>query len=188
MEFENVNGNLGLNLVATVWWRRDRPHELLTSPADAQNWARSVNVRLSKAMSTQDRDDLVAVRELIYRECARRLADQIPALVPMADGRSELPRLLEIARNPPTWPQMDQIGQLYQTGPATALKSLVARSALDLFDGPDAPRVRECGSDRCTRLFIDRSRGKRVWCGMSTCGNREKAARWRARHPSPGHS
>ncbi|WP_257477581.1 CGNR zinc finger domain-containing protein [Acidipropionibacterium jensenii] len=184
MEFENVSGNLALDLLATLWWRRDRPRDLLAGPADVESWASSVGVRLTDAMSVDDLEDVVALRELIYRECARRLAGQIPALAPIADRHSEIASLLEIARNPPTWPQLDTAGRLHQSGPATALQSLVARSALELLDGPDAARIRECGSPRCTRLFIDRSRGKRVWCGMSTCGNREKAARWRARHPA----
>lgn len=39
-------------------------------------------------------------------------------------------------------------------------------------------RVRTCG--RCGWLFLDSSRGgRRRWCSMSTCGNREKANRHR---------
>ena len=41
-----------------------------------------------------------------------------------------------------------------------------------------AERVRGCG--RCGWLFLDSSRGgRRRWCSMSTCGNREKASRHR---------
>jgi predicted RNA-binding Zn ribbon-like protein len=41
-----------------------------------------------------------------------------------------------------------------------------------------AERVRACG--RCGWLFLDSSRGgRRRWCSMSTCGNREKASRHR---------
>ena len=43
-------------------------------------------------------------------------------------------------------------------------------------------RIRVCGSDTCQWIFYDASRtARRRWCDMSTCGNRAKAARHRAR-------
>jgi predicted RNA-binding Zn ribbon-like protein len=43
-------------------------------------------------------------------------------------------------------------------------------------------RIKVCASDTCQWLFYDASRtGRRRWCDMSTCGNRAKAARHRAR-------
>ncbi|UCF37822.1 MAG: ABATE domain-containing protein [Acidobacteriota bacterium] len=64
----------------------------------------------------------------------------------------------------------------------------VARSAAELLTSEDLPLVRECGSEACSWLFLDRSRTKRRrWCDMKTCGNRAKArrhyARSRAGHP-----
>ena len=43
-------------------------------------------------------------------------------------------------------------------------------------------RLRICANDRCRYVFVDTSRtGRRRWCDMSSCGNRAKAARHRAR-------
>jgi len=43
-------------------------------------------------------------------------------------------------------------------------------------------RLRVCANDMCRWVFYDESRaGKRRWCDMSSCGNRAKAARHRAR-------
>lgn len=43
-------------------------------------------------------------------------------------------------------------------------------------------RIRMCASDTCQSIFYDASRtGRRRWCDMTTCGNRAKAARYRAR-------
>jgi predicted RNA-binding Zn ribbon-like protein len=43
-------------------------------------------------------------------------------------------------------------------------------------------RLRICDNDECRWIFNDTSRtGKRRWCDMSTCGNRAKVARHRAR-------
>jgi len=43
-------------------------------------------------------------------------------------------------------------------------------------------RLRVCANDMCRWVFYDESRaGQRRWCDMTTCGNRAKAARHRAR-------
>jgi len=51
----------------------------------------------------------------------------------------------------------------------------------DLLTGADAALVRKCGAADCAVYFIDRSKaGRRHWCSMNNCGNREKQRRWRA--------
>jgi predicted RNA-binding Zn ribbon-like protein len=46
----------------------------------------------------------------------------------------------------------------------------------------EAHRLRICANDGCRWVFEDASRtGRRRWCSMSSCGNRAKAARHRAR-------
>nr|WP_272918512.1 CGNR zinc finger domain-containing protein [Nocardiopsis alba] len=48
--------------------------------------------------------------------------------------------------------------------------------------------LKECGRPDCTRLYLDRSRGaRRTWCGMDECGNRVKAAAYRARRRARTH-
>lgn len=54
----------------------------------------------------------------------------------------------------------------------------VLRSAAELLTSDERGLVRECHSETCSWLFIDRSRTKRRrWCDMKTCGNRAKARR-----------
>lgn len=66
-------------------------------------------------------------------------------------------------------------------GPAQALDRPlwpIVRSAADLLTSDEVPHLRECDSDTCSWLFVDRSRTRRRrWCDMSTCGNRAKARR-----------
>ncbi|MFJ2964595.1 CGNR zinc finger domain-containing protein [Streptomyces collinus] len=65
----------------------------------------------------------------------------------------------------------------------TQLLATVARDAVDLFTGPFVDRIRECGAHNCHLLFVDTSRpGRRRWCAMEHCGNREKVRAHRARH------
>jgi predicted RNA-binding Zn ribbon-like protein len=62
-----------------------------------------------------------------------------------------------------------------------ALSRLAEPLVIELTGGhPD--RIRVCASDTCEWIFYDASRtGRRRWCDMTTCGNRAKAARHRAR-------
>ncbi|MEO6444335.1 MAG: CGNR zinc finger domain-containing protein [Gemmatimonadaceae bacterium] len=63
----------------------------------------------------------------------------------------------------------------------------VIESAADSLIGGELTRIRRCGAPRCSRVFHDSTRnGRRRWCEMSTCGNRAKAARFRARERGDG--
>ena len=216
LAFENVSGSLALDLAGTLWWRRDRPRDLLATPRDAVEWAAGVGIDVVEGAGATragaegggarragirvgsetggvggmheggpglpELRRLVDVRERVYRAVAARLAVRVPELAGVVADGSELRDLLAIAQEPPPRPNLDATGRLHWVGDWGAVYSAVARDALEVLDRLDELTVRECASPRCTRLFIDRSRGKRVWCGMSTCGNRAKAARWRARH------
>ncbi|MFZ0088374.1 MAG: CGNR zinc finger domain-containing protein [Solirubrobacteraceae bacterium] len=60
-------------------------------------------------------------------------------------------------------------------------------SAGQLLVSSDRARVRVCPGPGCGWLFLDRS-GRRRWCTMTTCGNREKARRFaNRRRPNVGH-
>jgi predicted RNA-binding Zn ribbon-like protein len=51
----------------------------------------------------------------------------------------------------------------------------------DLLTGADTALVRKCGAADCAVYFLDKSKaGRRHWCSMENCGNREKQRRWRA--------
>jgi predicted RNA-binding Zn ribbon-like protein len=61
-------------------------------------------------------------------------------------------------------------------------RSAVAGSLAHYLAEHDRRRLRVCADDTCRWLFVDRSpAGRRRWCDMSTCGNRAKVARHRAR-------
>lgn len=58
----------------------------------------------------------------------------------------------------------------------------IVESAADALILGELQRVRRCADPRCARVFYDGTRNAaRRWCDMSTCGNRAKAARHRAR-------
>ena len=69
------------------------------------------------------------------------------------------------------------------TGDAFAALAIpIVESAADALVAGELPRVRRCADPSCARVFLDVTRnGARRWCDMAACGNRAKAARWRAR-------
>jgi len=56
----------------------------------------------------------------------------------------------------------------------------VAWAAGQLLSSPDRAFIRACPGRGCGWLFLD-PRGRRRWCTMGICGNREKARRFTAR-------
>ncbi|WP_202843057.1 CGNR zinc finger domain-containing protein [Luteimonas saliphila] len=57
----------------------------------------------------------------------------------------------------------------------------VAEAVADLLAEADFSLVRQCEHPDCVLWFYDRTKShKRRWCSMAVCGNRHKAARFRA--------
>ncbi|WP_238019683.1 CGNR zinc finger domain-containing protein [Dactylosporangium sp. AC04546] len=175
MTFVFVSGDLALDFAGTLKWRRTRPEELLATPADAARW--SVESGLLTAPPPLDETELtrlIGLREVVYRLVLASLAG-----APWPDA--DLALLNEAASARPPRVTLTPGGAL-RIGSAAAVGAAVATAAADLLATLDRTRVRECAGDECTRLFVDRSRaGNRAWCGMEECGNRVKAASYRAR-------
>jgi predicted RNA-binding Zn ribbon-like protein len=98
---------------------------------------------------------------------AARAAGTQPAPRAGCDAAQD-PGLRKRLAAPPTW---------------EALVSVVARDAVDLLTDPAArDRLRRCEGERCSRVYLDTSRGRRRrWCSSERCGNRERVARHRRR-------
>lgn len=64
----------------------------------------------------------------------------------------------------------------------------IAQSGGELVTSEDdRTQLRECASDTCEWLFLDRTRNhSRRWCDMGDCGNRAKQKRYRSRAAGTG--
>jgi len=177
VSFSFVSGNPALDLAGTVQSRRDAPVDLLTGPADLERWL----------ADCQDLPDHITVDAAIFptalslREALYRLAlDRVHGRRFEATG---LDVVNDIAASPPPRIRLDDTG-VTMFGDGRAALSLIARSGMTALAAPDS-HFKECGRPTCTRIYLDRSRGaRRAWCGMDECGNRVKAAAYRARKRS----
>ncbi|GAA3817869.1 CGNR zinc finger domain-containing protein [Streptomyces chiangmaiensis] len=165
-----------LDFLGTLRLRRNAaPIEVLTAPETLDAWFRESGIVDGDThCEPSDLEDAVALREAIYLLVAARLAgDGYDAeVLELVNGR---------ARTPSAVPQLTQAGRRIEATAQQALSS-VARQAVQLLGGPEGALLKECSRPECTQIFVDRSRGGgREWCAMDPCGNRVKAAAYRAR-------
>ncbi|MFD1497698.1 CGNR zinc finger domain-containing protein, partial [Streptosporangium lutulentum] len=122
-------------------------------------------------------DDAIALREAIYALVIARMRN---------DGYDEdaLTLVNRVAGTPSAIPRLTRDGRRREATAGQAMSS-VAREAIDILGGPYAPPLKECTRPECTQIYLDHSRGgRREWCAMQTCGNKVKAAAYRARKRS----
>jgi predicted RNA-binding Zn ribbon-like protein len=165
--------NPALDFVGTLRARRDAsPTEMLTSPDSLADWFRGAGVAPDVTCRPRDVDRATALREAIYSLVTARLAHE-------PFDEDALAHVNRAASRPPAVPRLTVDGRVVAATPEQALSS-VARIAIEVLGGTDP--LKECGRPECTQVYLDRSRGgRRAWCAMETCGNKVKAAAYRAR-------
>jgi len=126
----------------------------------------------------------IVLREAIFRVFSALASDTEPAKADLDAVTEEVTGALVRARLTPQgrcceWTWTDELSLERPLWP-------IARSAVDLLtSSEEVTWVRECASDTCEWLFIDRSRNHtRRWCDMNDCGNRAKVRRLRERKAS----
>jgi predicted RNA-binding Zn ribbon-like protein len=174
--FEFIADRPVLDYVATVAERGTTNEEKLRSPADLLHWSQQSGIvdDLTE-ITTAQLEHAKVVRDAIFGLIAAMIDRTSPRpddLVVVNDAAAEYGPVL----------QLDDEGDVRRTGGLSALLAALASDCLDLFDSPDRAMLHWCADSKCTRPFIDRSRGqRRRWCGMKGCGDRAKAAAYRER-------
>ena len=173
MSFSFLSGSVALDLAGTLKWRRHQAEELLAAPADLQAWFEEGQGLKIEEVDDDDLSTTLALREAVYRLASDRIAGR-------RWDTSSLGLVNDFAARPGVTFQLDQRGMSLR-GDLEAALSDIARDAARVLADPDLV-MKECAQEACTRLYLDKSRGaRRTWCGMSECGNRAKAAAYRAR-------
>ncbi|MFF9853322.1 CGNR zinc finger domain-containing protein [Streptomyces litmocidini] len=169
-------GTLCLDFVGTLRARRNAaPLEKLATPDLLDDWfVESGMVDLAPGASEADVVIAVQLREAIYDLVAARLDARPLSTEAVAEVNlqaSGLPVTLRLGPH-----------GVMRTGSVAQGLATLAREAVQLLGGDEAALLRECARPECTQVYLDRSRGhRREWCAMKTCGNRVKAANYRAR-------
>jgi len=174
VDFAFVSGDPALDLTGTVGYRRDTPEDALATPTDLERWVAACDGLPDRVTAdAAGLESALALREAIYRLALDRI-----------QGRPFDPASRTIVNSAAAGPMPTiELGNagVRMSGDLRAALTQLARSAITVLADPHA-HLKECGRDGCTRIYLDRSRGaRRTWCGMDACGNRVKAAAYRAR-------
>ncbi|MFI0448553.1 CGNR zinc finger domain-containing protein [Actinomadura sp. 6N118] len=156
--------------------------EILHTPDDLAGWLKE-----SRLAAIAPLDDLrVRPAELSAVKAFRDTMLSVAlALAHDQDLPADALETINDAAGPVPRPRIDPVtGRRAWAGPVTGTQILgaAAHEAIDLLTGPHRDRVRECAASNCLLLFVDTSRpGKRRWCSMERCGNRNKVNAYRTR-------
>lgn len=180
-----VGGHVVLDLANTVFRRKEpiTDNELLKSVRDVSSWCLStglISPADARKLNGHAGDELVAavhrVRDHVWAAFdAISVGDAPPAKAVGAllrqAGRGMSAEVVSFVDA-----RMTKVAGNF--GEPDAVPSALALLAVEALVALPAQRVMSCA--RCGWLFVDVSKGgRRRWCSMSTCGNREKANRRR---------
>ncbi|WP_374771885.1 ABATE domain-containing protein [Streptomyces sp. NBC_01310] len=165
-----------LDFAGTLRVRRGpKTREMLDSPESLVLWFSEGGITES-GIDCQEADlaEALVLREAIYQLVRARIDGE-------RYDEEALSLVNEVARRPPPVPQLTATGRQIEATIQQAFAH-VARDAVTVLSGPEVPLLKECANPDCTQFYIDRSRGaRREWCKMDPCGNKIKAAAYRAR-------
>jgi predicted RNA-binding Zn ribbon-like protein len=185
--FDRTGSHLALDFANTVSGRSSpAPIERLPYYADLLEFARQTNILRepdvraleAKAKKHAPRAEKTNVRARALRDALFGIFTALahkwrPALGDIAVLNEHVGRVFLDA----------ELNWAYETSGDEGLETVlgpIVLAALELIETPQRDRVRICGSDTCQFLFLDTTKsGTRRWCEMKTCGNREKARRFR---------
>ena len=189
--FELTGGLLCLDFTNTVGDRPGCRNDHLHGYGDLLSWARqalaipgeeieqlALHASRKKGKAEEVFSRAVCLRESLYRIFSRVAVGARPPERDLAVLNSWLAGSLTYLRI-----EASEDSFVWSwSGSQTTLERVlwpVVRSAADLLTSQDLAQIRECASEVCSWLFVDRSRThRRRWCDMKTCGNRAKARRY----------
>jgi predicted RNA-binding Zn ribbon-like protein len=174
-------GHVALAMLNTVSLEGGREKDLFEKDADVIEWLERTGLP-SRAASRVAAGTLIRtahnLREVIRACMIQRRSgkplnlDPLNAFLAHTCGHSRLLRDGNVYRVDRVW-----------AGPGVeALLAPIAEAAAQLLTMDDFTLVRRCEGEGCILWFLDTTKAhRRRWCSMATCGNRAKAAAFRAR-------
>lgn len=165
---EQVGNHPALDFVNTERANAEGPREMLEGPADLGEWFGLAG------WDAPSVDETLLNEARVLRTAIRRLVE---ARVAGKGAPTDALEILNAALGSGTQQRTLGVNFEEQTGRSGSPLAQIAEAAVDLLCHQDMERVRSCGGSGCVLWFLDTSKnGKRRWCSMAGCGNREKAA------------
>lgn len=179
-DMQFIAGDLALDFVNTVGNRLGESRDYLTNAQEFNHWAHLAQVldkRDSLRVSPRQLTTARGVREELYSlfhplALGKKLSNTSLSLLNKRFSRLAHKRQLNLNRG--------QVGWTWDTrrDDLDRILAPILLSAANLLISGGAQKIRQCQGEFCGWLFLDRSQaGRRRWCSMADCGNREKVRR-----------
>lgn len=180
-----LGGAEWINLVNTI---NKRQVDMLDDRLKTVQWLEANNLlRESDAQALQNEElfhSLLGRLHSLRHLCKGILTDLEQQGKPSSHAANQLQKLVEQVNVRLTLVPSE--GNLHLVCEGTTMEDHVlykiAQSITHSLERVPVDRIRKCEHEQCILYFIDTSKsGKRRWCSMETCGNRQKAAEFYAR-------
>ncbi|HKQ14385.1 MAG TPA: CGNR zinc finger domain-containing protein [Steroidobacteraceae bacterium] len=189
-----IGGDAALDFVNTVTGRDQQPRDWLDGYARLLEWATLVRLLPEKnlrALTKKLQSEPTAAARALTR--AKELREELFALV-SAVASGNAPPKSALAKLREHWLAGSEAHELrFESGQVVAdiradaadldlIAAMVAYRMVEHVMPQPVERLRMCGGENCSWVFLDSSKaGRRRWCDMAVCGNVAKAQRFYAR-------
>ena len=189
-----IGGDAALDFVNTVTGRDQQPRDWLDGYARLLEWATLVCLLPEKnlrALTKKMQSEPAAAARALTR--AKELREELFALVSAVVSGNAPPKSA-LAKLREHWLAGSEAHELrFENGHVVAdirmdaadldlIAAMVAYRMVEHVMPQPVERLRMCGGENCSWVFLDSSKaGRRRWCDMAVCGNVAKAQRFYAR-------
>ncbi|MDN4494475.1 CGNR zinc finger domain-containing protein [Ureibacillus aquaedulcis] len=186
-----LGGSTWINLLNTTYTDDKHSVDILLDPAETFQWLEENNLlRNSDVLVIEDKerlDQLIEELHSLRQFCKVLLSDlkQQGELSPNTIERLET--LVQQVKVNLSIVQRDNKLNMISEGLTAKdhVSYIILSSIIHTLNNFSIDRIRECEHHECILHFVDTSKsGKRRWCSMELCGNRQKAAEFYARKKS----
>ncbi|MFF0265473.1 CGNR zinc finger domain-containing protein [Kribbella sp. NPDC004536] len=167
---------LATSFTGTLSERRGEPVERIPTPERFVDWLAVYGLAVDSCTAAE-LDLARELRESIHAAAtAAALQDSLPAAaVQVINDRSAQGRAAAVLT--------PEGRREWRIGSVDDALSVIAADAIAIIAGERDGRLALCASPTCQAAFFDTSQSRtRRWCDMNTCGNRQKKARFNAKH------
>ncbi|MEC1791100.1 CGNR zinc finger domain-containing protein [Bacillus vallismortis] len=180
-QFPLITQNLSLDLVNTEIISYDKRHDLIQSATHLMEWFDQMGetapfLHSFTLQQVQEHGSLVLQRIHQFRAELRKHFERI------AEGSEPSQAFIsflqdQIAAAPFSYQLIeDKLARIPNGTLDHSILSLIAYEALSLIHTKEIQQLKRCANEKCILLFLDKT-GRRKWCSMKICGNRQKVSR-----------
>lgn len=183
-----LGGTAWINLVNTRYISEKQIMDTLNEPSSTIQWLEKNNLlRESDFLALENEELLNSL--IVELRSLRDLSKMILSDLEQQGGLSvsvteQLKRLTEQVKISLTIDSESDKLKLVPEGRTTGdhVGYIIIHSIIQTLGTISFNRIRKCADSECRLYFVDTSKsGKRRWCSMELCGNRNKAAEFYAR-------